>query len=39
MSFMDIFMILTLLFGALVIMTMMLSKPKEPPKGAGGGGH
>ncbi len=39
LSFMDIFMILTLLFGALVLMTTMLSKPKAPPKGAGGGGH
>jgi DHA2 family multidrug resistance protein len=39
MSFMDIFMILTFLFGALVLMTMMLAKPKAPPKGAGGGGH
>jgi DHA2 family multidrug resistance protein len=39
LSFMDIFMILTFLFGALVLMTMMLKKPKAPPKGAGGGGH
>jgi DHA2 family multidrug resistance protein len=39
LSFMDLFMILTLLFGALVFLTMMLSKPKAPPKGAGGGGH
>jgi DHA2 family multidrug resistance protein len=39
LSFMDIFMILTFLFGALVLMTMMLTKPKAPPKGAGGGGH
>jgi DHA2 family multidrug resistance protein len=39
LSFMDIFMALTILFGALVLMTAMLSKPKAPPKAAGGGGH
>lgn len=39
LSFMDIFMALTILFGVLVLMTAMLSKPKAPPKGAGGGGH
>lgn len=39
LSFMDIFMALTILFGVLVLMTAMLSKPKAPPNGAGGGGH
>jgi len=39
LSFMDIFMALTILFGVLVLMTAMLSKPKAPPKGAGGGVH
>jgi DHA2 family multidrug resistance protein len=39
LSFIDVFMLLTVLFGALVFMALLLKKPKAPPKGAGGGGH
>ncbi|UVC07869.1 DHA2 family efflux MFS transporter permease subunit [Rhizobium sp. TH2] len=39
LSFMDVFLILTTLFASLVLMTMLLSKPKPVPKAAGGGGH
>ncbi|MGV3552241.1 DHA2 family efflux MFS transporter permease subunit [Rhizobium sp.] len=38
LSFMDVFMILTALFGTLVLMTTMLRKPKAAG-GGGGGGH
>ena len=39
LSFIDVFMLLTVLFTALVFMALLLKKPKAPPKGAGGGGH
>jgi DHA2 family multidrug resistance protein len=36
-SFIDVFMLLTVLFGALVFMALLLSKPKPVPKSAAGG--
>ncbi|MDL2399371.1 DHA2 family efflux MFS transporter permease subunit [Rhizobium mayense] len=39
MSFSDVFLMLTVLFLAMIFGVLMLSKPKAPPKGAGGGGH
>ena len=40
MSFSDIFMILTVLFLAMILGVMVITKPAPPPKGApGGGGH
>ncbi|MBB1249848.1 DHA2 family efflux MFS transporter permease subunit [Rhizobium sp. G21] len=38
MSFIDIFMLLALLFSALVVLAMTLKKPRAAPA-AGGGGH
>jgi DHA2 family multidrug resistance protein len=38
LSFIDVFMLLTVLFAALVFMAMLLKKPKAAPTG-GGGGH
>jgi len=37
LSFMDVFLILTMLFASLVLMTTLLRKPKAA--GGGGGGH
>ncbi|WFU08277.1 DHA2 family efflux MFS transporter permease subunit [Rhizobium sp. CB3090] len=39
MSFGDVFLMLTVLFLAMIFGVLMLSKPNAPPKGAGGGGH
>jgi MFS transporter, DHA2 family, multidrug resistance protein len=39
MSFSDVFLMLTVLFLAMILGVMMISKPKPPPTGAGGGGH
>jgi DHA2 family multidrug resistance protein len=36
-SFIDVFTLLTILFAALVLMALMLAKPKPAPTGAGGG--
>ena len=38
LSFMDVFVLLTALFAGLVLMTLLLKKPKAAPAG-GGGGH
>ena len=38
LSFGDVFMMLTVLFLAMIVGVLMLSKPNAPPKGAGGGG-
>jgi DHA2 family multidrug resistance protein len=37
LSFIDVFMLLTILFSALVLMALMLKKPKPVPKAAAGG--
>jgi DHA2 family multidrug resistance protein len=37
MSFMDVFTMLTVLFGSLSLLTMLIRKP--PPSASGGGGH
>lgn len=37
LSFIDVFTLLTLLFGSLIVMALLLKKPKAAPKGAGGG--
>nr|WP_244598818.1 DHA2 family efflux MFS transporter permease subunit [Rhizobium tubonense] len=39
MSFSDVFLMLTILFLAMIFGVMMISKPKPPPASAGGGGH
>ncbi|MEF0862317.1 DHA2 family efflux MFS transporter permease subunit [Rhizobium sp. BR 318] len=39
MAFGDVFLMLTVLFLAMIVGVLMLSKPNAPPKGAGGGGH
>ena len=39
MSFSDIFLMLTILFLAMIFGVLMLSKPKAPGGGGGGGGH
>jgi DHA2 family multidrug resistance protein len=38
LSFIDVFTLLTMLFATLVLLTMLLRKPKAAPSG-GGGGH
>jgi len=39
MSFGDVFLGLTVLFGALVFLAFLIKKPAPRPAGAGGGGH
>jgi DHA2 family multidrug resistance protein len=39
MSFSDVFLGLTVLFGALVFLAFLIKKPAPRPAGAGGGGH
>ncbi|MEZ2128430.1 MULTISPECIES: DHA2 family efflux MFS transporter permease subunit [unclassified Sinorhizobium] len=39
LSFSDIFLMLTVLFLAMILGVLMISKPKPPPASAGGGGH
>ncbi|MGV8936494.1 MAG: DHA2 family efflux MFS transporter permease subunit [Allorhizobium sp.] len=39
MSFADVFLGLTVLFGSLVFLTFLIKKPGAPPKGAAASGH
>jgi DHA2 family multidrug resistance protein len=39
LSFIDVFLILTGLFGALVFCAFLIKKPQAAPTGSGGGGH
>jgi MFS transporter, DHA2 family, multidrug resistance protein len=39
MAFGDVFLALTVIFGALVLLAVFMSKPPAPKPGAGGGGH
>ena len=39
LSFGDIFMMLTVLFMAMILGVLLINKPQPPPAGAGGGGH
>jgi len=39
LSFGDVFMMLTVLFLAMILGILLINKPQAPPAGAGGGGH
>jgi len=39
LSFGDVFMMLTVLFMAMILGVTMITMPKAPPSGSGGGGH